>query len=62
MKTSSVFYCSIPVPEKKDPKVVIHGNLYSENELKIHFEKFNFIFYPRPIENGALLYFNARLP
>jgi ubiquinone/menaquinone biosynthesis C-methylase UbiE len=62
MKAPSVFYCSVPVPEKKDPKVVIHGNLYSENELKIHFEKFNFIFYPRPIENGALLYFNARLP
>jgi ubiquinone/menaquinone biosynthesis C-methylase UbiE len=61
MKTGSVFYCSAPVPEKKDPKVIIHGNLYSENELKTHFEKFNFIFNPRPIENGALLYFNARL-
>ena len=61
MKTSSVFYCSVPVPEKKDPKVVIHGNLYSENELKTHFEKFNFIFKPRPVENGALLYFNASL-
>ncbi len=61
MKTSSVFYCSVPVPEKKHSKVVIHGNLYSENELKIQFEKFNFIFNPRPIENGALLYFNASL-
>jgi ubiquinone/menaquinone biosynthesis C-methylase UbiE len=61
MKPSSVFYCSVPVPEKKDPKVVIHGNLYSESELKSHFEKFNFIFNPRPIENGALLYFNASL-
>jgi SAM-dependent methyltransferase len=61
MKSGSVFYCSVPVPEKKDPKVIIHGNLYSENELKTHFEKHNFIFNPRPIENGALLYFNARL-
>jgi SAM-dependent methyltransferase len=61
MKAGSIFYCSVPVPEKKDPKVIIHGNLYSENELKTHFEKFNFIFKPRPIENGALLYFNARL-
>jgi len=61
MKPSSVFYCSVPVPEKKDTKVVIHGNLYSESELKTHFEKFNFIFNPRSIENGALLYFNASL-
>ncbi len=61
MKAGSVFYCSVPIPEKKDPKVIIHGNLYSENELKTHFEKFNFIFNPRSIENGALLYFNARL-
>ncbi len=61
MKPSSVFYCSVPIPEKKDPKVVIHGNLYSESELKSHFEKFNFVFNPRPLENGALLYFNASL-
>jgi ubiquinone/menaquinone biosynthesis C-methylase UbiE len=61
MKPSSVFYCCVPVPEKKDPKVIIHGNLYSENELKTHFNKFNFIFNPRPGENGALLYFNASL-
>ena len=61
MKPSSVFYCSVPIPEKKDPKVVIHGNLYSESELKTHFEKFNFVFNPRPLENGALLYFNASL-
>jgi SAM-dependent methyltransferase len=61
MKTGSVFYCSVPVPEKKDPKVIIHGNLYSENELKTNFEKYNFIFNPRPNENGALLYFNTKL-
>ena len=61
MKTGSVFYCSVPVPEKKDSKVVIHGNLYSENELKTNFEKYNFVFTPRPAENGALLYFKARL-
>ncbi|MBN1184006.1 MAG: class I SAM-dependent methyltransferase [Bacteroidales bacterium] len=61
MKTGSVFYCSVPVPEKKDPKVIIHGNLYSENELKTNFEKHNFIFNLRPNENGALLYFNTKL-
>jgi len=61
MKKGSIFYCSVPVPEKKHPKVIIRGNLYSENELKTNFEKYNFIFTPRPIENGSLLYFNARL-
>lgn len=61
MKAGSVFYCSVPLPEKKDPKAVIHGNLYSESELKTRFEKYNFIFTPGPYENGALLYFNARL-
>ena len=61
MKKDSIFYCSVPIPEKKHPKVIIHGNLYSENELKICFEKYNFIFTPKPIENGALLYFKASL-
>jgi SAM-dependent methyltransferase len=61
MKSESVFYCSVPVPEKKDSNVVIHGNLYSENELRTNFEKYNFVFTPRDVENGALLYFNAKL-
>jgi SAM-dependent methyltransferase len=59
MKKDSRFYCSVPLPERKDPKVVIHGNLYSENELKTWFEKNNFHFSIKPVENGALAYFEA---
>jgi ubiquinone/menaquinone biosynthesis C-methylase UbiE len=61
MKKEAVFYCSVPMPERKSPKVQIHGSLYSENELKIFFEKYNFSFIPKQFENGALLYFEAKL-
>ncbi len=61
MKEDSVFYCSVPVPERKDPAAVIHGNLYSEDELKVFFEKPGFGFSPKPDKNGALLYLEARL-
>ena len=37
MKKEAVFYCSVPLPERKNPKVQIHGSLYSENELKTFF-------------------------
>jgi ubiquinone/menaquinone biosynthesis C-methylase UbiE len=60
MKKGSTFYCSVPLPERKDPKVKIRGILYSENELKTWFEKYNFNFIPKPFENGALLYFEAK--
>jgi len=60
MKKGSIFYCSVPVRERKDPKVKIHGALYSENELKTWFEKSGFSFIPKPFENGALLYFEAK--
>ncbi len=61
MKTGSYFYCSVPVPEKKDPGIVIHGNLYSEIELKTVFSKHNYIFSSGSDENGALVYFRAQL-
>jgi SAM-dependent methyltransferase len=61
MKNGSIFYCSVPVPERKDLKSKIRGRLYSENELKIWFEKCRFSFIPKPFENGALLYFEAKL-
>lgn len=61
MKKEAVFYCSVPVPERKSPKVQIHGRLYSENELKTVFEKYNFSFISKPFENGTLLYFEAKL-
>jgi len=59
MKKDSVFYCSVPIPERADPNVKIHGNLYPQNDLKILFEKFGFSFMPKPFINGALLYFSA---
>lgn len=59
MKKSSSFFCSVPIPERKDARTTIHGNLYSENELKNLFEKYEFRFIPKPFENGALLYFEA---
>ena len=61
MKKGSLFYCSVPVQERKDPKIKIRGRLYTENELKTWFEKYNFTFIPKPFSNGALLYIEARL-
>jgi SAM-dependent methyltransferase len=61
MKKGSIFYCSVPIPERKDPKVTIHGSLYPENKLKNLFEKYGFSFMPKSSENGALLYFEAEL-
>ncbi len=61
MKPGSYFYCSVPVPEKKYPGAGIHGNLYSETELKTAFNNHNFTFNSSPDTNGALLYFRARL-
>jgi hypothetical protein len=59
MKKNASFFCSVPIPERKDTKAAIHGNLYSEKELKNLFEKYEFRFIPKPFENGALLYFEA---
>ena len=61
LKQDALFYCSVPIPEKKKPKVVIHGTLYSVKELRNKFQKQNFDFEELPYENGALLYFKARL-
>lgn len=61
LKQDGLFYCSIPVPEKKNPKAVIHGSLYSAEELRKNFRKRNFDFEEMPFENGALLYFRAGL-
>ena len=61
LKKDALFYCSIPIPEKKKSKVVIHGTLYSIEELRKRFQKQNFNFEELPYENGALLYFKAGL-
>lgn len=61
LRHGAVFYCSIPVPEKKKNKATIHGRLYSEEELKKLFNSQNFIFETLPYENGVLLYFKAKV-
>ncbi len=61
LKTGGVFICSVPVPERKNPKSKINGKLYSEKELFEFFNKHNFAFEALPHENGALLYFRAKL-
>jgi len=61
LKPGGMFFCSVPIPEKKKPDVKIRGTLYSEDELKQLFSKFGFIFEKLPNENGALLYFKAQL-
>ena len=60
LKTSGVFICSVPVPERKSPKSKINGKLYSEKELSGFFSKHGFSFEALPHENGALLYFRAK--
>jgi len=61
LKVGSSFFCSVPIPERVPAKSTIHGTLYSENELKIYFEKYDFDFESLPHENGALIYFLCRL-
>lgn len=61
LKPKAVFYCSVPVPERKKPNATIHGSLYSAADLKALFERHKFSFEPYNYENGALLYFKATL-
>ncbi len=57
LKTEGIFFCSVPVPERKPEKSTIHGTLYSEYELKELFKKQSFEFQSLPETNGAILYF-----
>jgi len=61
LKTNGVFYASVPAPERKTTKPVIHGTLFSEDELKEKFTRHHFTFEPLSYHNGALLYFTARV-
>lgn len=61
LKPGGVFYGSVPVPERKNPKAVIHGRLATENELREIFQDRGFLFLPKAQANGALLYFEADL-
>jgi ubiquinone/menaquinone biosynthesis C-methylase UbiE len=61
LNQNGILYCSVPVSERKKSKATIHGRLYKIDELKRMFENKNFRFEPLPFENGALLYFIAKL-
>lgn len=60
LKPGGIFFCSVPVPERKTTKAVIHGNLYTAEDLKERFERHGFSFEALPYDNGALFYFRAR--
>ncbi|MFW6247290.1 MAG: class I SAM-dependent methyltransferase [bacterium] len=61
LKPNGMFYCSVPIPERKKSNAMIHGSLYKLDDLRKMIENENFNFEPLPYENGALLYFKARL-
>ncbi|MGM0666391.1 MAG: class I SAM-dependent methyltransferase [Bacteroidota bacterium] len=60
LKPGGIFFCSVPVPERKTTKAVIHGNLYKAEDLKKRFERHGFSFKALPYDNGALFYFRTR--
>ncbi len=61
LKFKAIFFCSVPIPERKPQNSKIRGTLYSEKKLKTIFEKYGFSFESKPYENGAVLYFTAVL-
>ena len=61
LQPKGIFYCCVPVPERKPPKATIHGKLYTLDELNELFANKDFRFEPFPYENGALLYFKATM-
>jgi ubiquinone/menaquinone biosynthesis C-methylase UbiE len=61
LKLNGILYCSVPIPERKKSEATIHGRLHKLVDLKKMFEYKNFSFEPLPYENGALLYFKAKL-
>jgi len=58
-KDRAIFFGSVPIPERKSNDVIIRGKLFSKEELKNIFEKFDWEFTSLPEINGALLYFKA---
>jgi ubiquinone/menaquinone biosynthesis C-methylase UbiE len=61
LKPNGIFYCSVPIPERKKSKTTIHGSLYTHDDLKKMFKNKNFSFESFSYENGALLYLKAKL-
>lgn len=60
LKPDGIFYCSVPLPERKNSKYVIHGTLYGLDELQKKIEGLKGRFEPSLHKNGVLLYFSAK--
>lgn len=59
LRKNGLVICSVPVPEKNENKTVIHGKLFSAQELKSIFENAEFKFEDLNHYNGAVYYFKA---
>ncbi|MBN1165397.1 MAG: class I SAM-dependent methyltransferase [Candidatus Krumholzibacteriota bacterium] len=59
LRRGGEFFCSVPVPERRERSSPIHGTLYSEEEFESMFQAGGFDFQSLPGRNGALLYFKA---
>ena len=61
LTTDSCFFFSVPVPERIPAGSVVHGKLYTEDELKNIFIRHAFSFTGLADRNGAVLYARAVL-
>lgn len=59
LKKDGIFYCSVPVPERKPEDSIIRGTLPPAAELEKIFTEAGFLFQETDIINGALFYFSA---
>ena len=59
LKVEGYFFASVPVIDRIKGDSFIHGNIFTEDQLKIFFESNGFEFKTFDFKNGALLYFKA---
>ena len=59
LKKDGIFYCSVPVPERKPEDSIIRGTLPPASELEKIFTDAGFLFQASDMKNGALFYFSA---
>ena len=59
LKSGSLFYGCVPIPDRLERNSKIQGTLRSEQQLRDIFEQYHFSFVPLPVQNGALYYFSG---
>jgi ubiquinone/menaquinone biosynthesis C-methylase UbiE len=59
LKSSGVFYSSVPVTDKIGSDIIIHGYVKSIKETEEIFSENDFYFEPQQFDNGAIFYFKA---